>query len=417
MAPVAGRTGSWACLRRPHGRSRAVDRALRRGVDRPRRGRHVRHRRGRREVPGRAGAVRARRLRRGDGACAGYGGWQAQPPNPSGAVGLQYTLDTPGGLLPPEWRSRAGLPVITLAGCPVPADTQVAALRWALSGAPGGPGRYGTAPMVQPCLATVDELPGCGHHGRSGCAARAAPARSSPTGLGPTAGTVGCVSGQHAHEEVPRSEGDLRICWDERDGRIDAAWCRAPCTAATKMILIGRGPEDVLATTARLCGICSTSHVVAATHALEDAWNIVPPAQAVRLRNLFLAAESLMSDARQGALFFGPGLCDSSFSGHDLYDEIVQAFRPPFVGWYRARCGSCSDRMPRRHHGLHPGNGRTRFPSGRVVPPARSGGRRSPGRAALDDYWRTGMPRPSSAAASRMGSRRRTATAVCCGSG
>jgi Ni,Fe-hydrogenase I small subunit len=26
------------------------------------------------------------------GACAGYGGWQAQPPNPSGAVGLQYAV-------------------------------------------------------------------------------------------------------------------------------------------------------------------------------------------------------------------------------------------------------------------------------------------------------------------------------------
>src|SRR5215472_14489606 len=43
------------------------------------------------------------------GACAGYGGWQAQPPNPSGAVGLQYTLDTAGGLLPSGWRSATGL--------------------------------------------------------------------------------------------------------------------------------------------------------------------------------------------------------------------------------------------------------------------------------------------------------------------
>jgi hypothetical protein len=34
------------------------------------------------------------------GACAGYGGWQAQPSNPSGAVGLQYTLDAASGLLP-----------------------------------------------------------------------------------------------------------------------------------------------------------------------------------------------------------------------------------------------------------------------------------------------------------------------------
>jgi len=68
------------------------------------------------------------------GACAGYGGWQAQPPNPSGAVGLQYTLDTAGGLLPSGWRSRKGLPVITVAGCPVPAETQVSAVRWALNG-------------------------------------------------------------------------------------------------------------------------------------------------------------------------------------------------------------------------------------------------------------------------------------------
>ena len=59
----------------------------------------------------------------------------------------------------------------------------------------------------------------------------------------------------------------------------------------------------------------------------------MPPAQAVRLRNLFLAAESLMSDARQGALFFGPGLCHPSFAGHALYGEIMEAFQPPFVGW------------------------------------------------------------------------------------
>jgi len=144
---------------------------------------------------------------------------------------------------------------------------------------------------------------------------------------------VGRVSAEHAHEEVPRSEGDLRIYWDERDGRIVAAWCQGTMYRGYEMILIGRYPEDALATTARLCGICSTSHVVAATDALENAWNIVPPPQAVRLRNLFLGAESLMSDARQGALFFGPGLCHPSFAQHALYDEIVEAFQPPFVGW------------------------------------------------------------------------------------
>jgi hydrogenase large subunit len=67
----------------------------------------------------------------------------------------------------------------------------------------------------------------------------------------------------HAHEEVPRSEGDLRIYWDERDGLIDAAWCQGTMYRGYEMILIGRHPEDALATTARLCRICSTSHVVA----------------------------------------------------------------------------------------------------------------------------------------------------------
>ena len=153
------------------------------------------------------------------------------------------------------------------------------------------------------------------------------------------------MSRVHVHEEIPRSEGDLRIYWDERDGRIEAAWCQGTMYRGYEMILIGRHPEDALATTARLCGICSTSHVVAATDALENAWNIVPPPQAVRLRNLFLAAESLMSDARQGALFFGPGLCDPSFAGHALYDDIVQAFQSPFVGWLPRQVMTFSKRI------------------------------------------------------------------------
>src|SRR5262249_50403292 len=85
------------------------------------------------------------------GACAGYGGWPAQPPNTTGAVGLQYPVDPGGGPLPVGWRPRKGLPVIGVAGCPVPAETQVSAIRWALAGAPGGLDRHGRAPMVQPC--------------------------------------------------------------------------------------------------------------------------------------------------------------------------------------------------------------------------------------------------------------------------
>jgi Ni,Fe-hydrogenase I large subunit len=156
---------------------------------------------------------------------------------------------------------------------------------------------------------------------------------------------VDAVSGGRQHEEVPRSEGDLRIYWDEADGRIAGAWCQGTLYRGYEMILVGRYPEDALATTARLCGICSTSHVVAATHALEDAWNITPPPQAVRLRNLFLAAESVMSDARQGALSFGPGLCHPLFSWHPPYPEITGAFAPPFAGWLTRQVREFSKRI------------------------------------------------------------------------
>ncbi|QCC05642.1 HupU protein (plasmid) [Cupriavidus necator H16] len=52
------------------------------------------------------------------GTCAAYGGITAGGGNPTDACGLQYEGDQPGGLLGLNYRSRAGLPVINVAGCP-----------------------------------------------------------------------------------------------------------------------------------------------------------------------------------------------------------------------------------------------------------------------------------------------------------
>lgn len=57
------------------------------------------------------------------GTCAAFGGVHAAPPNPTDCTGLQFLRDTPGGLLRADWRSRSGLPVINLAGCPVHPET------------------------------------------------------------------------------------------------------------------------------------------------------------------------------------------------------------------------------------------------------------------------------------------------------
>ena len=53
------------------------------------------------------------------GSCTAWGGLSASTPgNPLEACGLQYDVDTPGGLLGEDFLSAAGLPVINLAGCP-----------------------------------------------------------------------------------------------------------------------------------------------------------------------------------------------------------------------------------------------------------------------------------------------------------
>ena len=70
------------------------------------------------------------------GTCAAFGGIPAAPPNPTESSGLQFTNNQPGGLLGPEWRSRAGLPVLNLAGCPVDAATMIKTMGLVLKGMP-----------------------------------------------------------------------------------------------------------------------------------------------------------------------------------------------------------------------------------------------------------------------------------------
>jgi NiFe hydrogenase small subunit HydA len=52
------------------------------------------------------------------GTCAAFGGVTAGGCNPTDACGLQYEGTVSGGLLGPDYRSQAGLPVINVAGCP-----------------------------------------------------------------------------------------------------------------------------------------------------------------------------------------------------------------------------------------------------------------------------------------------------------
>jgi NiFe hydrogenase small subunit HydA len=53
------------------------------------------------------------------GSCAAFGGVTAAGANEVEASGLQYRGAAPGALVPADWASNGGLPVINVAGCPV----------------------------------------------------------------------------------------------------------------------------------------------------------------------------------------------------------------------------------------------------------------------------------------------------------
>src|SRR5574343_1195275 len=128
--------------------------------------------------------------------------------------------------------------------------------------------------------------------------------------------------------DLNRVEGDLEFQVDLEDGIVVDARCIGTLYRGFEQIMIGRAPRDALVITPRVCGICGTAHLYAATLALEQIANITPPAHAVHVRNLCLMAETLQSDLRQTFLFFTPDYCNERYADQPLAAELNAAFAP-----------------------------------------------------------------------------------------
>ena len=132
--------------------------------------------------------------------------------------------------------------------------------------------------------------------------------------------------------EMNRVEGDLEIRLEVDGQTVTNAWCVGTMYRGYEQILVGRDPQDALVITPRICGICSTSQLYAATSALEVAYQSPVAPNGTRIRNLCLMAESVMSDARHTFLMFAPDLCNQAYREHALYDQVLTLFEPPFKG-------------------------------------------------------------------------------------
>ncbi len=72
----------------------------------------------------------------------------------------------------------------------------------------------------------------------------------------------------------------------------------------------------------RICGVCSTAHHVAAVKTLEDAYDVIPPPLAIRIRELLLLGQLIQNQATSLFIFTMP---DRMGLG-SLFESAAQEF-------------------------------------------------------------------------------------------
>ncbi len=127
---------------------------------------------------------------------------------------------------------------------------------------------------------------------------------------------------------VNRVEGDLDLKLEIVNGRVADAWCSGTMFRGFEQILEGRGALDGLVITPRVCGICGTAHLTAASRALDAIADAEVPDNGVRLRNVALMVEHIQSDVRHGFLMFMVDSANPAYREHPLYEEALRRYEP-----------------------------------------------------------------------------------------
>lgn len=94
-------------------------------------------------------------------------------------------------------------------------------------------------------------------------------------------------------DPITRIEGHLRIEVEVENGRVKDARSVATMFRGLEIILKGRDPRDAQHFTQRTCGVCTYTHALASTRALEDAIGVEIPRNATAIRNLMLGMQYL----------------------------------------------------------------------------------------------------------------------------
>lgn len=107
-------------------------------------------------------------------------------------------------------------------------------------------------------------------------------------------------------DPVTRISGLLKIEVDVENNKVVDARSSGSQFRGFEKIFVGREPLDIIRLAPRICGICSTSHAVAAVLALEDALKIVPDQNGKVVRDIVHGFELLQNHLRTTYIFAIP---------------------------------------------------------------------------------------------------------------
>jgi uptake hydrogenase large subunit len=125
-----------------------------------------------------------------------------------------------------------------------------------------------------------------------------------------------------------RVEGDLEVKVTIEHGVVTDAWMVGTMYRGIEKMMAGRAALDGLVITPRVCGICSTSHLLAAARALENITDSAVSYNGRLIRHLVLAAEKLQNDVRHVILMFAADLANNRYKTKKLYKNCVKRYQP-----------------------------------------------------------------------------------------
>jgi uptake hydrogenase large subunit len=125
---------------------------------------------------------------------------------------------------------------------------------------------------------------------------------------------------------VGRVEGDLDVKVYMENGVVTRAHTQAAMFRGFEKIMEGKDPQSGLIVTPRICGICGGSHLYCASSALDTAWKTNLSPNALLLRAIGQATETIQSIPRWFYAIFATDMANKKFANKPLYAEVVKRF-------------------------------------------------------------------------------------------